>query len=148
MDMLGGGGEGMAESVLGEEFLLVATEEPIIEDQDFGKNVKSRIPAPSSTFTRNIPEVNWSISREDSPTKQSPRDHGIQNSDIEVLSENRADKISSGIPVKESRQVRGSQSTSRLPDPLSRDEPRKQTRNSTSQLPSYQRSTSTDSDSR
>ena len=53
------------------------------------------------------------------------------------------------IPVKESRQVRGSQSTSRLPDPpLSRDDPRKQTRNSTSQLPSYPRSTSTDSDLR
>ena len=79
---------------------------------------------------RTIPELNWSLSREDSPHKQSSR------------GEPDGGEKSQQTPTKK---FAASKSTSRLPSDESQTSSRQLPRHSTSQLPSYQGS-STDSD--
>ena len=97
----------------------------------------------SNSRIRNIPELNWSISREETPPRPSPREDDSPRSERDETSGPRPVKTVSGIPTS-SKHFRGSHSTSRLPD-ASVVEPVRKTRHSTSQLPSYQHS-STDSD--
>jgi len=95
-----GGGEAMAESDLAEDFLIKEALPRKGLHLDLGSKIpapKTRIPtAPYSAPVRTIPELNWSISKEEQPPKnsysQSPTRHSDNN-------------------------FRASQSTSRLPDP-------------------------------
>jgi len=120
-DLVGGGGEGLAESELAEDF---EKSENFPRKKglhlDLGSKIpppKARIPgAPNSAPVRNIPELNWSIAKEDQTSKNIC-------SDDRVISD---------------RNIRGSQSTSRLPDPLAEGDsspPAPRTNNSTSRLP-------------
>jgi len=86
----------MAESELAEDFL----EKEALPRKGLHLDLGSKIPAPRarvptapySAPVRTIPELNWSIAKEEQPPKHSP----VKTSDIHI---------------------RGSQSTSRLPDP-------------------------------
>jgi len=86
---------------------------------DLGSRIpppKARIPgAPNSAPVRNIPELNWSIAKEEQSNKNISSDGRVSD-----------------------RNIRGSQSTSRLPDPLTEGDCSPQaprTNNSTSRLP-------------
>jgi len=119
-DLVGGGGEGLAESELAEDF---DKSENFPRKKglhlDLGSRIpppKARIPgAPNSAPVRNIPELNWSIAKEEQSNKNISSDGRVSD-----------------------RNIRGSQSTSRLPDPLTEGDCSPQaprTNNSTSRLP-------------
>jgi len=99
-DLVGvGGGEGLAECELAEDF---SNSEKVTRKGlhlDLGSKIpppKARIPgAPNSAPVRTIPELNWSIAKEEKNPRNSASDDRISDS-----------------------KFRGSQSTSRLPDTL------------------------------
>jgi len=119
-DLVGGGGEGMAECDLAEDFQKSENLPRKGLHLDLGSKIpppKARIPGANSAPVRTIPELNWSIAKEEQSTKNNSSDGSDRVSD---------------------HNFRGSQSTSRLPDPPAEGEcsplaPR--TNNSTSRLP-------------
>ena len=89
-------------------------------------------------FSGNCLKANWSISKEESPRKKE---------ESETVHKEEYFGDSEYSHKRKKTYTKSSHSTSKLPDPFP-DHPRQPARVSTSQLPSYQTSSSSDSDNR